>query len=86
MDQEQKNQVTEVIANGILNTLNINGILEATKSYSMQMAKNRVEVMSEEELTETLKKIEQAVEEQKLSKESSSESQEQTEDQVAEAT
>ena len=86
MDQEQKNQVTEVIANGILNTLNINGILEATKSYSMQMAKNRVEVMSEEELTETLKKIEQAVEEQKLSKESSSESQEQAEDQVAEAT
>ena len=86
MDQEQKNQVTEVIANGILNTLNINGILEATKAYSMKMAQERVEVMSEEELSETLEKIQKAVEEQKLNQESASEAQEQAEEQVAEAT
>lgn len=86
MDQEQKNQVTEVIANGILNTLNINGILEATKAYSMKMAQERVEVMSEEELSETLEKIQKAVEEQKLNQESASEAQEKAEEQVAEAT
>lgn len=63
MDQEDKNQVIEVVANGILNSLNINGILEATKTYSMSMAKQRVEVMSEEELNETLDKIKDAVKE-----------------------
>lgn len=62
MEDKDKNQVTQVIANGILNSLNINGILEAARSYSMNMAQERVAVMSEEELNETLTKINAAVE------------------------
>ena len=86
MDQEQKKQVTEVIANGILNTLNINGIIEATKAYSMKMAQERIEVMSKEELAETLEKIEKAIEEQKVNQENLSGAEEQTESQTAEVT
>tara|TARA_Y100000361_G_scaffold154020_1_gene177754 strand:+ start:2504 stop:2770 length:267 start_codon:yes stop_codon:yes gene_type:complete len=87
MDEQDKNQVTEVIANGILNSLNINGIMEATRAYSMKMAKERVSVMSEEELSETLSKINEAIENSKSSDgtpEASSESTEGTEE-VAEA-
>ena len=86
MDQEQKKQVTEVIANGILNTLNINGIIEATKAYSMKMAQERIEVMSKEELAETLEKIEKAIEEQKINQENLSGAEEQAESQAAEVT
>jgi hypothetical protein len=86
MDQEQKKQVTEVIANGILNTLNINGIIEATKAYSMKMAQERIEVMSKEELAETLEKIEKAIEEQKVNQENLSGAEEQAESQAAEVT
>lgn len=86
MDQEQKKQVTEVIANGILNTLNINGIIEATKAYSMKMAQERIEVMSKEELAETLEKIEKAIEEQKVNQENLSGAEEQAESQTAEVT
>ena len=78
MDDKDKNQVTEVIANGILNSLNINGILEATKAYSMNMAQERVSVMSEEELAETLSKINEAVENSKASEESPEDSTEES--------
>lgn len=87
MDQEDKNQVIEVVANGILNSLNINGILEATKSYSMSMAKQRVEVMSEEELNETLDKIKNAVKEAEENKaKAAKESSDQTSEEVSAST
>ena len=79
MEDKDKTQVTQVIANGILNSLNINGILEAAKAYSMNMAQERVAVMSEEELTETLAKINAAVEDSQKQKSSSSEEAEATE-------
>ena len=63
MEEKDKTQVTQVIANGILNSLNINGILEAVRAYSMNLAEERVAVMSEEELSDTLDKINAAVEE-----------------------
>ena len=79
MEDKDKNQVTQVIANGILNSLNINGILEAAKAYSMNMAQERVAVMSEEELNETLTKINAAVEDSQKQESSSSEEAEATE-------
>lgn len=64
MDQNDKERVVQVVANGILNSLNINGILEATKAYSMNMAQERVAVMGDDELNQTLEKINNAVAEQ----------------------
>ena len=79
MEDKDKTQVTQVIANGILNSLNINGILEAAKAYSMNMAQERVSVMSEEELSETLVKINAAVEDSQKQQTPSSEEVESTE-------
>lgn len=86
MEDKDKTQVTQVIANGILNSLNINGILEAAKAYSMNMAQEKVAVMSEEELTDTLNKINDAIagsQNQESSENTQEESTENTEEAAA---
>jgi hypothetical protein len=82
MDQNDKERVVQVVANGILNSLNINGILEAVKTYSMNMAKERVEVMSDDELNETLEKINNAVAEQEAQQQEAQQQEAQQQEEV----
>tara|TARA_R110002020_G_scaffold415060_2_gene624490 strand:+ start:154 stop:372 length:219 start_codon:yes stop_codon:yes gene_type:complete len=69
MSDEDKQLVMNVLGNGIMNQLNINGILEACRLYSTHLAENQYAEMSDddkEKALEEAKKIqEQLIEQQK---------------------
>jgi len=58
MNEEDKDKVIQFIANDIFNQLNINGIVEATKFYSINLASQDYEKFSEEDRLKILKDIE----------------------------
>ena len=40
MSEEEKSRIIEAIANSILNQLSLNGVIEASKVYSLNLANN----------------------------------------------
>jgi hypothetical protein len=60
MSEEEKSRIIEAIANSILNQLSLNGVIEASKVYSLNLATNKYEEMSEEERKSLLKQLESA--------------------------
>jgi len=57
MDNENKEKITVALANTIMNQLNLQGLLEAAKVYSLGLAEQHYEKMTDEERAETLLKI-----------------------------
>ena len=55
--KQDEEKIIEGIANANLNSLNINGLLEAAKFYSITLAKNSVSEMSEEKKQEVYDKM-----------------------------
>ncbi len=58
MNDEDKDKVIEWIASNIFNQLNINGIVEAAKFYSINLASQDYEKLSEEDGLKILEEIE----------------------------
>jgi hypothetical protein len=58
--QEQKTKVTQAVANNTFQSLNFNGLLLAAKYYSVNLAKEKIESMADEELTKLLADVEAA--------------------------
>lgn len=69
MSDEDKQLVMNVLGNAIMNQLNINGILEAMRLYSTNLAENQYAEMSDDDkqkaLEEAIKIQEQLIEQQK---------------------
>ena len=59
-DQIIKDKMVETLANSILNQLSINGLIEAAKSYSIQLANKQLEEMSDEDKDKLIEHIEKA--------------------------
>lgn len=59
MDKDNLEKITIVLANEFLNSFNINGILEASKQYSIKLAKDKVDSLSDEDRESLLKEIEE---------------------------
>jgi succinate dehydrogenase flavin-adding protein (antitoxin of CptAB toxin-antitoxin module) len=59
-DKIIKDKMVETLANSILNQLNINGLIEAAKSYSIQLANKQLEEMSDEDKDKLIEHIEKA--------------------------
>ena len=59
MDKDNLEKITVVLANEFLNSFNINGILEAAKQYSIKLARDKVDSLSEEDRESLLKEIEE---------------------------
>jgi len=62
MSEENKEKMVEAIANTILQQLNLNGVIEASKFYSINLANKQYAEMSDEDkqkLAENIKKIDQ---------------------------
>lgn len=60
MSEENKEKLLEAIANTILQQLNLNGVIEASKFYSINLANKQYAEMSDEDknkLLENLQKI-----------------------------
>ena len=57
MSEEEKSRIVEAIANSILNQLSLNGVIEASKVYSMNLAINKYEEMTEEERKSLLERL-----------------------------
>ena len=70
MDKNDIEKITVALANEFLNSFNINGLLEAAKQYSIKLATERVETLSDEDKESLLKDIE---EREKAAAEASSE-------------
>jgi len=70
MSDEDKQLVMNVLGNGIMNQLNINGILDAMRLYSTNLAENQYAEMSDDDkqkaLEEAIKIQEQLKEQQKI--------------------
>ena len=63
MPEENKEKMVEAIANTILQQLNLNGVIEATKFYAINLANKQYAEMSDEDkqkLEENMEKIDQA--------------------------
>jgi len=60
MSEEEKSRIIEAIANSILNQLSLNGVIEASKVYSLNLATNKYEEMSEKERKNLLEQLESA--------------------------
>jgi hypothetical protein len=71
MDKNDIEKITVALANEFLNSFNINGLLEAAKQYSIKLATERVETLSDEDKENLLKDIE---EREKAASKASSES------------
>ena len=71
MDKNDIEKITVALANEFLNSFNINGLLEAAKQYSIKLATERVETLSDEDKENLLKDI---AEREKAAAEASSES------------
>tara|TARA_R110002051_G_C8617477_1_gene482789 strand:+ start:353 stop:565 length:213 start_codon:yes stop_codon:yes gene_type:complete len=48
-NEEEEKSIKEVIANTILNQLNLNGVMEACKFYSINVANNQYTELSDED-------------------------------------
>ena len=59
-DQIIKDKMVETLANSILNQLSINGLIEAAKSYSIQLANKQLEEMPDEDKDKLIEHIEKA--------------------------
>ena len=57
MTEEENTKVQDAVANSILNSLNINGIIEAVKIYSVNVANQQCKDMSEEDKQKILENI-----------------------------
>jgi hypothetical protein len=57
MDTNDTEKITIALANEFLNSFNINGLLEAAKQYSIQLAKEKISGLSEEEKEGLLKDV-----------------------------
>ena len=57
MDTNDTEKITIALANEFLNSFNINGLLEAAKQYSIQLAKEKISNLSEEEKEGLLKDV-----------------------------
>ena len=57
MTEEEENKVNDAVTNSILNSLNINGILEAVKIYSVNLAHKECKEMSKEDKEKILENI-----------------------------
>lgn len=57
MDKNDIEKITVALANEFLNSFNINGILEAAKQYSIKLATERVETLSDEDKESLLKDV-----------------------------
>lgn len=62
-DKIVKDKMIEALGTSILNQLNLNGIIEAAKSYSIQLANKQLEEMSDEDKEKLIEHIEKADEE-----------------------
>jgi hypothetical protein len=63
MSEENKEKMVEAIANTILQQLNLNGVIEASKFYSINLANKQYAEMSDEDkqkLAENIEKIDEA--------------------------
>ena len=58
--EKEEEKIIEGIANANLNALNINGLLEAAKFYSITLAKNSVSEMGDEKKQEILDKMKES--------------------------
>lgn len=59
-DKIIKDKMIETLGNSILNQLNLNGIIEAAKNYSIQLAHKQLEEMSDEDKDQLIEHIEKA--------------------------
>jgi len=59
-DKIIKDKMIEALGTSILNQLNLNGIVEAAKSYSIQLANQQLEQMSDEDKEKLIEHIEKA--------------------------
>jgi len=66
MSEEEKSRIIEALANSILNQLSINGIIEASKVYSLNLATTKYEEMSKEERKNLLEQMDSAPQEQEV--------------------
>lgn len=57
MDKNDTEKITIALANEFLNSFNINGLLEAAKQYSIQLAKEKITGLSTEEKEALLKDV-----------------------------
>ena len=57
MDTNDTEKITIALANEFLNSFNINGLLEAAKQYSIQLAKEKITGLSTEEKEALLKDV-----------------------------
>jgi len=62
MTEEQKQKLTLTLANNIINQLNLQGLLEAARFYSVSLAERQYIGMSDEDRVEALSAIEAAEE------------------------
>jgi len=65
MTDEEKQLVINVLGNGIMNQLNINGILEACRLYSIHIAENQYAEMSDEDKQKSLEEAKEINEKMK---------------------
>ena len=59
-DKIIRDKMIETLGTSILNQLNINGIIEAAKSYSIQLANTELDKMSDEDKEKLIEHIEKA--------------------------
>ena len=59
-DKAMKDKMIETLGTSILNQLNLNGLIEAAKSYSIQLANKQLEEMSDEDKEKLIQHIEKA--------------------------
>ena len=58
MSEENKEKMVQAIANTILQQLNLNGVIEASKFYSINLAEKQYAEMSDEDKQKLLENIE----------------------------
>ncbi len=58
MSEENKEKMVEAIANTILQQLNLNGVIEASKFYSINLAEKQYAEMSDEDKNKLLGSME----------------------------
>lgn len=58
MSEENKEKMVQAIANTILQQLNLNGVIEASKFYSINLAEKQYAEMSDEDKNKLLENIE----------------------------
>lgn len=59
-EENNRKQMVETLANAIVNQLSINGLIEGAKFYSVHLANERLDSMSEAEKNELINKIKES--------------------------